>query len=62
MDLREIQIAGLILGDQLLVSAHRAAAGCQAQNAVRLQLDLRGNNIGSLAADIFIILGANFFI
>ena len=59
MDLGEIQVASFILGNQFLVSTHRAAAGGQTQNAVGLQINLSGNNVGSLAADISIILGNN---
>ena len=57
LDLGEVQLAGLILGDQLLVGANRAGAGGQAQNAVGLQVDLGGDDVGSLAADIGVILG-----
>jgi len=56
-DLGEVQLAGLILGDQLLVGTNRAGTGSQTQNAVGLQMDLGGDDIGSLAADIGVILG-----
>ena len=55
----EVQVAGLILGDQLLVGAHRAGAGGQAQHAVGLQIDLGGDDIGGLPAHVGVILGNN---
>ena len=58
-DLGEVQIAALVLGNQLLVGTDGAAAGSQAQNAVGLQLNLSSNDIGSLTADVLVILGAN---
>lgn len=47
-DLGEVQIAALVLGNQLLVGTDGAAAGSQAQNAVGLQLNLSSNDIGAL--------------
>ena len=58
-DLGEVQIAGFVLGDQFLVSTHGAAAGCQTQHAVGLQINLGSDNIGGLAAHVVIIFGAN---
>ena len=58
-DLGEVQITGFVLGDQFLVSTHGAAAGCQAQHAVGLQINLGSDNIGGLAAHVVIILGTN---
>ena len=55
----EVQVAGLILGDQLLVGAHRAGAGGQAQHAVGLQINLGSDNIGGLPAHVGVILGNN---
>ena len=59
LDLREVQVAGLILGNQLLIGAHRAAAGSQAQHTVGLQINLGGDDVGGLPAHILIVLGAN---
>ena len=59
VDLGEVQVAGLVLGDQLLIGAHGAAAGSQAQHTVGLQLDLSGNDVGGLAAHVCVIFGAN---
>ena len=56
LDLGEVQFAGLILGDELLVGAYGAGTGGQTQNTVGLQVDLCGNDVGSLAADIGVIL------
>ena len=55
----EVQIAGLILGDQLLVGAHRAGAGGQTQHAVGLQINLGGDDIGGFPAHVGVILGNN---
>ena len=54
-DLGEVQITGLVLGDQLLIGAYRAAAGGQTEDAVGLQLDLSGDDVGGLAAQILVV-------
>ena len=56
LDLRKIQIAGLIFRDQLLIGADGAAAGSQAKHAIRLQLNLGRDDVRRLTAHILIIL------
>ena len=58
-NLGEVQVARFVFGDQLLVGAHRAGAGGQAQHAVGLQVDLGGDDVGGFPADIGVILCNN---
>ena len=50
----EVQVAGLILGDQLLVGTHRAGAGGQAQRGSRVHDQLGGDQIRRATAHILV--------
>ena len=58
-NLGEIQVTALIHGNQFLIGAHRAAAGGQTQHAIGFQLNLCGDDVCSLPADIGIVFCAN---
>ena len=57
----EIHVALIIPLDQLLVNSNRGRAGRQAEYRIRLEDDLRRNNVGRLTAHIVIVLCANDF-
>ena len=58
-DFGEVDVALVVPLHQLCIRAHRGAAGRQTQHAVRLHNDLRGDDVGSLAGHILIILCTN---
>ena len=57
--IRKIQIALFVPLDQLLICADRRRAGGKAEHGIRLEDDLRGNDICRLAAHILVILCTN---
>ena len=58
-DLGKVEVSALVPLDQVLVGAHRGTAGRQAEHAVRLVDDLRGDDGRSLAGHLVVILGAD---
>ena len=58
LDLREVQVAGLIGGNEVLVGADGRGAGGKTEHAVGLELDLGRDDVCGLAAHVVIVLGA----
>lgn len=57
--LGEVNVALLVPLDKLLVRANGSRAGGQAKNAIRLEDDLRRDDISNLAAHILIVANSN---
>lgn len=57
--LGEVNVALLVPLDKLLVRANGSRAGGQAKNAIRLENNLRRDDIGNLAAHILIVANSN---
>ena len=57
--LGEVNVALLVPLDKLLVGANGSRAGGQAKNAIRLENNLRRDDIGNLAAHILIVANSN---
>ena len=57
--LGEVNVAFLVPLDKLLVRANGSRAGGQAKNAIRLEDDLRRDDISNLAAHILIVANSN---
>ena len=59
LDLGEVELAGLIGGNEVLVGADGRGARGKAEHAVGLEGDLGRDDGGGLAAHVLVILGAN---
>ena len=57
----EVNLAGLVVGDQTLVGAHGGGAGRQTQHAVGFHQNLSGNQVSGLIAQLVVGVHNNVF-
>ena len=58
---RKIEVALFVPLDELTVGANRGRTGCKTKHALRLHNDLCRNDIGSLTAQLVVVLNGNEF-